>query len=82
MLIILHSTQQNSNFQPYYQSFRYYFLKIGRMDEEQAAFEQLTFNDFKKWSFTALKTFNIYPILMQHMNIMSLVLLSLLLIFE
>ena len=52
------------------------------MDEEQAAFEQLTFNDFKKWSFTALKTFNIYPILMQHMNIMSVVLLSLLLIFE
>ena len=52
------------------------------MDEEQAAFEQLTFNDFKKWSFTTLKTFNIYPILMQHMNIMSVVLLSLLLIFE
>ena len=52
------------------------------MDEEQAVFEQLTFNDFKKWIFTALKTFNIYPILMQHMNIMSVVLLSLLLIFE
>ena len=52
------------------------------MDEEQAVFEQLTFNDFKKWIFTALKTFNIYPTLMQHMNIMSVVLLSLLLIFE
>ena len=25
------------------------------MDEEQAAFEQLTISDFKKWSSTALK---------------------------
>ena len=28
------------------------------MDEEQAVSEQLTFSEFKKWSSTALKTFN------------------------
>ena len=34
------------------------------MDEEQAVFEQLTLSDFKKWSSTALKTFNNYTIIM------------------
>ena len=33
-------------------------LKMGRMDEEQAVFEQLTLSDLEKWSSTALKTFN------------------------
>ena len=28
------------------------------MDKEQAVFEQSTLKDFKKWSSTALKTFN------------------------
>ena len=28
------------------------------MDEKKAVFEQLTLNDFKKLSFTALRTFN------------------------
>ena len=32
------------------------------MDEEQAVFEQLTLSDFKKWSSTALETFNNYTI--------------------
>ena len=30
------------------------------MDEEEAVFEQLTLNDIKMWSSTALKTFNNY----------------------
>ena len=30
------------------------------MDKEQVAFEQQTLSDFKKWSATALKTFNIH----------------------
>ena len=35
------------------------------MDEEdQAVIEQLTLSNFKKWSFTALKTFNNYTIIM------------------
>ena len=34
------------------------------MDKEQAVFEQLTLSDFKKWSFTALKNFNNYNIIM------------------
>ena len=35
------------------------------MDEEdQAVFEQLTLINFKKWSFTALKTFNNSTIIM------------------
>ena len=34
------------------------------MDEEQAVFEQLTLSDFKKWGSTALKTSNIYTIIM------------------
>ena len=33
------------------------------MDEEQAAFEELTLNDFNKWSSTALKTFNNHNII-------------------
>ena len=33
-----------------------YLLKMGCMEEEQAAFEQLTLRNFKKWSSTALKT--------------------------
>ena len=43
------------------------------MGKEQPVCEQLTLSDFKKWSSTALKTFK---------NIMSVVFLSLLLIFE
>ena len=34
------------------------------MDKEQAVFEQLTLRDFKKWNFSALKTFNNYTITM------------------
>ena len=34
------------------------------MDEEQAVFRQLTLSNFKKWSFTALKTFNNSTIIM------------------
>ena len=30
------------------------------MDNKQAVIEQFTLSDFKKWSFTALKTFNNY----------------------
>ena len=51
------------------------------MDEEQAVFEQLTLSDFKKWSSTALKTFNKYAIIMTN-NSNNVVLLSLLLLFE
>ena len=58
--------QQNSKFQQCYQSFCDYLLKIGRMDEKQAVFEQLTLNDFKKWSSTAFKTFSNYPIIMNN----------------
>ena len=39
-------------------------IKKGRMDKEQAVCEQLTLSDFKKWSFTALKNFNNYTIIM------------------
>ena len=31
---------------------------MGCMDEEKAAFEQLTLRDFKKWSSTALKAWS------------------------
>ena len=31
---------------------------MGRMDEEQALFEDLSLRDFKDRSFTAIKTFN------------------------
>ena len=34
------------------------------MDEEQAVFKQLTLSDFKRWSSTALRTFNNYTIIM------------------
>ena len=51
----LHSTKQNIIFQQYYQSYCNYLLKTGRMDEEQAVFEKLTFSDFKKSSSAALK---------------------------
>ena len=37
-------------FQQYYQSFCYYLLKMGLMDEEQAVFEQLTLSNFEKSS--------------------------------
>ena len=37
-----HSTQQIFNFQHYYLSYCDYLLKMGRMDEKQAVFEQLT----------------------------------------
>ena len=36
---------------------------MGRMDEEQAVFEQLTLSDFKKWISTTLTTFNNNPII-------------------
>ena len=36
---------------------------MGRMDKEQAVFKQFTLSDSKKWSSTALKTFNIYTIM-------------------
>ena len=42
-------------FQQYYQAYCNYLLKMGRMDEEQTVFEQLTLSDFKKWSSTALR---------------------------
>ena len=34
------------------------------MDKEQTVFEQLILSDFKKWSSTALETFNNYTIIM------------------
>ena len=37
---------------------------MGRMDEEQAVFELLNLMDFKKWSFTAFRTFNMSTIIM------------------
>ena len=40
MLPILHSTQQNTIFQHYYQSHYDYLLEMARIDEEQAVFEQ------------------------------------------
>ena len=60
---------------------------MGDMDKEQAVFEQLILSDFKKWSSSALKTFNNYTTAMtnnswQIKNIMGVVFLSLLLIFE
>ena len=39
-------------------------FKMDRIDKQQAVFEQLTLSDFKKWSSTALKTFNNYTIKM------------------
>ena len=35
---------------------------MSHVDEEQAVFEKLTLNDFKKYSSTAFKTFNNYSI--------------------
>ena len=60
---------------------------MGRMDKEQAVFEQLTLGDFKKWSSTVLQTFNNYARIMtnnsyKNKNIMSVVFLSLLLTFK
>ena len=49
-----HFTQQNI-IQYSYQSYCNYLLKMGRMDKEQAVFEQLTLSDFKEWSSTTLK---------------------------
>ena len=62
--LILHSTHQNIIFQHYYQPYSDYLLKMDRIDKEQAAFEQLTLSDFKKWNSIALKTFNNYTIIM------------------
>ena len=42
LLLILHSSQQNSVFQHYYQPHYDYLLKMDHMDEEQPVFEQLT----------------------------------------
>ena len=50
-----HSTQQNIIFEQYLLPVEY-LLKMGRMDKEQALFEQITLSDFKKWSTTALQT--------------------------
>ena len=47
---------KNIIFQQYYQSYCDYLFKTGRMDEEQAVFEQLTLSDFKKSSSTTLKS--------------------------
>ena len=38
------------------------------MDKKQAAFEQLTLSDLKKWSPTALKTFKNYITLITNNN--------------
>ena len=64
LLLILHSTQQNIIFQHYYQRYCDYLLKMGRMDKEQAVFEQFILSDFKKWSSTRLEIFNNYTIIM------------------
>ena len=37
---------------------------MGRMDEEQAVFEQLSLSNHKKWNSTALKAFNSSTIIM------------------
>ena len=58
--LVLHSIQQNIIFQHYYHSQCNYLLKIGGIDKEQAVFEQLILNNFKKGSSTVLKTFNNY----------------------
>ena len=42
---------------------------MGRMDKEQAVFEQLTLSDFKKWSSLASKTFNNYTIAMTNNSV-------------
>ena len=59
---------------------------MGRMDEEQAIFEQLTLSNFKRWSSTALKTFNNSTIIMTNdsgkVRISWVVFLSLLFIFD
>ena len=39
-VVILHSAQQNIIFQHYYQSYYHNLLRMGRMDEEEAVFEQ------------------------------------------
>ena len=48
------------------------------MNEKQALFEQLTLRHFKKWSSTALKTFNNDTIIMTNNSDMSVAFLSLL----
>ena len=48
----------------YYQPYRNYLLKMGRIDKVQAVFEQLTLRDIKKWSSTVLKNFNNCTIIM------------------
>ena len=45
---MLHSTQENNIFQHFSQSYFDYLSKMGRMDEEQAVFEQLTLSDFNQ----------------------------------
>ena len=42
----------------YFSTYCGYLSKMRRMDEGQAISEQLTLNDFKKWSSIAFKTFN------------------------
>ena len=51
-----HISHNNIVFQHYYQLYRNYLLKICCMDEERAVLDQLTLNDFKKWSSIALMT--------------------------
>ena len=55
---------------------------MDRMNEEQAVFKQLILSDWKKWNSPAFKTFNNYTILTPNNRNMSVVFLSLLLIFE
>ena len=73
-------------FQHYYQLYCDYLSRMGRMGEKQAVIEQWTRGDFKKWSFTALKTFNNSTIkwmtIVRNKCIMSVVFLSLLLIYR
>ena len=64
LVVISHSTQQNSVSQYCYQSCCNYFLKMGHMYKEQALCEQSTLSDLRKWSAAALRTFNNYTIIM------------------
>ena len=56
---------------------------MNRTEEEQDVFEKLTLRDFKMQSSTALKTSKKWSVMMtSNKNIMSVVLLSLFLVFE
>ena len=60
---------------------------MGCLNKEQAVFEQLTISDLKEWRSLVLKNFNNYTTTMtsnseKNNNIVKVVFLSLLLIFE